>query len=67
MFSFSLQNNADIPVAIKTYKNDPEKEQEDASRSEKFLEEACKYLSKLNGHKEMQYCLCISIFLFVLI
>ena len=37
---YHTTNNADIPVAIKTYKSDPEKEQEDATRSEKFLEEA---------------------------
>ena len=30
-----------MPVAIKTYREDREKEQEDATRSEKFLEEAC--------------------------
>ena len=30
-----------IPVAIKTYREDTEKEHEDATRSEKFLEEAC--------------------------
>ena len=38
----SVQNNQEIAVAIKTYKVEPEKEQEDATRSEKFLEEACK-------------------------
>ena len=37
-----FQNSQEIAVAIKTYKVEPEKEQEDATRSEKFLEEACK-------------------------
>jgi len=33
-----------IPVAIKTYREDTEKEHEDATRSEKFLEEACMFI-----------------------
>ena len=39
---FLFKNNQSVNVAIKTYKVEPEKEQEDATRSEKFLEEACK-------------------------
>lgn len=40
--------NKRIHVAIKTYREEPEKEQEDATRSEKFLEEA--YLMKQFDH-----------------
>lgn len=40
--------NSRVPVAIKTYKSDFEKEQEDGTRSEKFLEEA--YLMKEFDH-----------------
>ncbi|XP_065670459.1 focal adhesion kinase 1 isoform X3 [Hydra vulgaris] len=40
--------NSELPVAVKTYKVELEKEQEDATRAEKFLEEA--YIMKLFDH-----------------
>jgi len=38
--SYASRDDPEMPVAIKTYKYDPDKEQEDATRNEKFLEEA---------------------------
>lgn len=46
--TYTMKNSQQLAVAIKTYKVELEKEQDDATRSEKFLEEA--YLMKQFEH-----------------